>query len=60
MQIARRTFLSLAGAALPVLAAPAGSFRFAVIADSHIIDPFYKGPEGNPEDTESIFEFADV
>ena len=59
MQIARRTFLSLAGAALPVLAAPAGSFRFAVIADSHIIDPFYKGPEGSPEDTESIFHAAE-
>ena len=30
-------------------------FHFAVIADTHIIDSFYKGPEGNPEDTESIF-----
>ncbi len=29
-------------------------FRFAVIADPHIIDRFYKGPESNPEDTESI------
>ena len=55
--IPRRTFLSLAGAVLPSLASPApNTFRFAVIADSHIIDPFYKGPEGNPEDTESIFQ----
>lgn len=30
-------------------------FRFAVIADTHIIDDFYKGPEGNPLDTETIF-----
>src|SRR5215831_13633300 len=60
MQIARRTFLSLAGAAIPSLAAPAsGTFRFAVIADSHIIDPFYKGPEGSPEDTESILHSAE-
>ena len=53
----RRSFLSLAGSALPCLAAPApNTFRFAIIADSHIIDPFYKGPEGSPEDTESIFQ----
>jgi hypothetical protein len=57
--ISRRTFLSVAGSALPCLAAPAANtFRFAVIADSHIIDPFYKGPEGNAEDTESIFQTA--
>lgn len=30
-------------------------FRFAVIADTHIIDDFYKGPEGNALDTETIF-----
>lgn len=38
---------------------PAGDknvFRFAVIADTHIIDDFYKGPEGNPLDTETIFQ----
>ena len=46
--IPRRTFLSLAGSALPCLAAPpANTFRFAVIADSHIIDPMYTGPESN-------------
>ncbi|MDY0001430.1 MAG: metallophosphoesterase [Polyangia bacterium] len=32
-----------------------GRFRFAILADTHIIDPFYTGPEGSPEDTESIF-----
>lgn len=31
-----------------------GILRFAAIADSHIIDEFYKGPENSPEDTESI------
>jgi hypothetical protein len=30
-------------------------FYFAIVADPHIIDGFYHGPEGNPEDTESIF-----
>jgi len=55
--IPRRAFLSVAASAMPLLAAPAANtFRFAVIADSHIIDPFYKGPEGNAEDTESIFQ----
>src|SRR6266567_7307978 len=57
--IPRRTFLSLAGAALPCLAAPAANtFRFAVIADSHIIDPFYKNPAVSTEDTESILHTA--
>jgi 3',5'-cyclic-AMP phosphodiesterase len=31
------------------------TIRFAAIADTHIIDEFYKGPENSPEDTESIF-----
>ncbi len=31
-------------------------FYFAIIADTHIIDDFYKGPESNPEDTESMFK----
>ncbi|HWE52333.1 MAG TPA: hypothetical protein VG273_21235 [Bryobacteraceae bacterium] len=66
--IGRRSFLSIAGAAagaaaLPVLGAPAspspGDFRFAVIADSHIIDPLYVGPENSPEDTESILHGAE-
>lgn len=30
------------------------TIRFAAIADSHIIDDLYKGPESNAEDTESI------
>lgn len=34
-------------------------FRFAVIADTHIIDDFYKGPEGNALDTETIFKTTD-
>ena len=52
--------LSLASSVIPSLAASAdGTFRFAVIADSHIIDSFYKGPEGNPEDTESILHSAE-
>src|SRR5262245_41124751 len=60
----RKEFLMAAGAGVAALAAPrvlnaepgAGKFYFAVIADSHIIDEYYKGPEGNAEDTESIFK----
>jgi hypothetical protein len=54
--IQRRSFISLAGAAavLPAFGASSGGFRFAVIADPHIIDEYYKGPENSPEDTESI------
>lgn len=33
--------------------------RFAIIADTHIIDGFYKGPEGNALDTETIFQTTD-
>lgn len=32
-----------------------GTFRFAVISDTHIIDEFYTGPESNALDSESIF-----
>lgn len=66
--ITRRDLLRLGGAGLGGLAlaglplggckgdeAAGASFRFAVLADTHIIDPFYTGPEGSPEDTESIF-----
>lgn len=64
MIIHRKQFLQVAGGGLLSLAAPrlldadpeSGKFYFAVIADSHIIDDFYKGPEGSPEDTESIFK----
>ena len=56
----RRNFLALAGASLPCLAAPpANTFRFVAIADSHIVDPFYKGPESTAEDTESILHAAE-
>jgi 3',5'-cyclic-AMP phosphodiesterase len=30
------------------------TLRVGIIADTHIIDSFYKGPEDNPEDTESM------
>jgi len=41
-------------------AAPdASKLYFALIADTHIIDSFYKGPEGNAEDTESIFKTSE-
>ncbi|HYA16350.1 MAG TPA: metallophosphoesterase [Bryobacteraceae bacterium] len=63
----RKTFLRVSGAAASSLlippfsraAADSSKFYFALIADSHIIDPFYKGPEGNQEDTESIFKTAE-
>ncbi len=54
----RRDLLKMAGlAAVPGLAAKAsgsGHVRFAAIADTHVIDEFYKGPEGNPLDSETI------
>lgn len=58
----RRSFL--AGTAAGLIAWPSfleaqrerGTFHVGVIADTHIIDDFYKGPEGSPEDTESIFK----
>lgn len=60
----RREWLFAAGGASVATAGPAllgaepnsGKFYFAVIADTHIIDSFYKGPENSPEDTESIFK----
>ncbi len=33
----------------------AATFRFAVVADTHIIDEWYTGPENSPLDTESMF-----
>jgi hypothetical protein len=61
---APRAGAALAGPALldRAFAASGGStnsspyFYFAVIADTHIIDEFYKGPESTPLDTESIFK----
>lgn len=60
----RRQLLQAGGAVLvpfsSLLAEPSpNSFYFAVIADTHIIDEFYKGPEGSPEDTASIFKTAE-
>jgi len=60
----RNRFLRVAGAAASSYlirpfsgaAADSSKFYFALIADTHIIDSFYKGPEGSPEDTESIFK----
>jgi hypothetical protein len=62
--ITRGTFLRVGGAAAASLAirpfahAAGGDskFYFAIIADTHIIDPLYKGPESNREDTESMFK----
>ena len=34
-------------------------FRIGVIADTHIIDPYYKGPEDSAEDTESMGHTAE-
>jgi hypothetical protein len=58
MKLSRRELLWTASAPL-AFAASSDTFRFGVIADTHIIDPFYKGPEGSPEDTESIFKAAE-
>ena len=64
--IHRRRFIESAAGGLialksaPMLAAATpGKFRFAVIADPHIIDEFYKGPEGKPEDTESLLKSSE-
>ncbi|HEV7923891.1 MAG TPA: metallophosphoesterase [Verrucomicrobiae bacterium] len=65
--ISRKSFLRVGAAAAASLmirpfaqAEPGASkFYFAIIADTHIIDPFYKGPEGSPEDTESIFKTSE-
>ena len=51
-------FLGSAAAMSPLSAAPrsSGIFYVALIADTHIIDEFYRGPEGNALDTESILK----
>lgn len=69
VRITRGHFLKLGGAAAASLAlrplalgADAGdadTFYFAIIADSHIIDDYYKGPESTPEDTESMFKTSE-
>ncbi len=45
----------LAPDAGPDAAAAAAKVRVAVLADTHIIDDYYVGPENTPIDTESIF-----
>ncbi|MDX2153353.1 MAG: metallophosphoesterase [Bryobacteraceae bacterium] len=58
----RRNWLKIAGAAAaaPVISgADSGTFRFGVIADTHIIDGFYKGPESNELDTQSILKSSE-
>ncbi|HTW78380.1 MAG TPA: metallophosphoesterase [Terracidiphilus sp.] len=69
--ISRRQFHSLAFASLgasltrdlwasEAQAGPSGRyFYFAIVADSHIIDAFYRGPENSPEDTESMFHTSE-
>ena len=62
--INRRQFLQTTAAGLAVFpfrqAKPDSStFYIGVIADSHIIDSYYKGPESNPEDTASIFKTSE-
>lgn len=62
--ITRNRFLKLSGAGCASLLIPSFSsaspdsskFYFAIIADTHIIDSYYQGPENNPEDTESILK----
>jgi predicted MPP superfamily phosphohydrolase len=60
--ITRRRLLQVGGAGIVALpsfleARPdEQKFYFAVIADTHIIDDYYRGPEGSPEDTASIFK----
>jgi len=62
--LTRRQFIQVgaAGLALPRFwqAEPGrDTFYIAVIADTHVIDDFYRGPEGSPEDTESILKTSD-
>jgi len=62
--LTRRQFIQLGAAGLAVFPswlAEAADDRFyvGVIADTHVIDDFYKGPEGSPEDTESIFRTSE-
>jgi hypothetical protein len=55
--LTRRAFLTASlGAASRLSASSSTKAHFAVIADTHIIDEFYKGPESNSSDSESIFK----
>ncbi|MFW5739802.1 MAG: metallophosphoesterase family protein [Myxococcota bacterium] len=71
-QPSRRRFLQWSGASaglltftqIPILGCGSepggeddgGTFHVALLADTHIIDSFYEGPEGNALDTETIFK----
>jgi len=60
----RRDFLKLgaAGVVLPPFSQArqdSHTFHVGVIADTHIIDSYYRGPESNPEDSESILKTTD-
>jgi len=64
MTIITRRQLGTIGAGLIASSALSGAedknrFRFGIIADTHIIDGFYKGPENSPEDTESILHSSE-
>lgn len=72
MKISRHQFLRSIGAAGVSVAATAlrpfglaaaaaaDTFHVALVADTHIIDEYYKGPEpaGTPADSESPFHFG--
>ena len=66
----RREMLRYAGAATGLgllgcgdgdepAASAADTFDVVVLADTHIIDSFYEGPQGNAEDTASIFHTSE-
>ena len=61
IHITRRQFARTGAGLLAAshLRAAEDHFAFGIIADTHIIDTFYKGPEGNPEDTASILHSAE-
>ena len=62
--LTRRQFIQIgaAGLALPPFwhaESRRDTFYVGVIADTHVIDDFYRGSEGSPEDTESILKTSD-
>jgi hypothetical protein len=63
--LTRRRFLQTTSAGLLAwpsfldARADSNTFHVGIIADTHIIDDYYRGPEGNAEDTESIFQTRD-
>ncbi len=67
MKVSRADFLRLGGAAAASLAlrpfsttaAADDAFHVALIADPHIIDGDYRGPEGNAEDAASLFKTSE-